>query len=285
MTEVSAGSMSRANFQLPTVSEEDMEMLRDRLKPSVFERVLPVLSLFSPFLILVVWELLSRTGALDARFFPPPSSIVDTFWQQLTTGSLPSDARATVQRVIIGFVMGSVPALALGLMLGIWRVPRLIITPILSALYPVPKIVIYPLLLLIFGLGETPKYVIIAIVVFFLVFFNTLTAVVHIPQIYVDVARNAGASRLRIFTTVAMPASVPGTLTGMRLAAGTAFVVIAATEFVGATNGLGYFIWASWQTYAVSQMYVGVVVISAIGYLSIVLFDFIERCVAPWARN
>ena len=129
---------------------------------------------------------ITRSGALDFRFFPAPSAIFETFWELVTSGTLWTDALATVGRVAIGFAMGTIPALALGLALGLWRLPRQILNPIFSALYPVPKIAIFPLLLLLLGVGEMSKYVIIAVVAFFLVFFNTLTGVLQIPRIYLD---------------------------------------------------------------------------------------------------
>jgi ABC-type nitrate/sulfonate/bicarbonate transport system ATPase subunit/ABC-type nitrate/sulfonate/bicarbonate transport system permease component len=263
----------------------DPASLAALVKPPARDKILQVAGMFSPLLVLLVWEALTRSGALDFRFFPAPSAIFETFWELVTSGTLLTDALATVGRVAIGFAMGAIPALALGLALGLWRLPRQILNPIFSALYPVPKIAIFPLLLLLLGVGEMSKYVIIAVVAFFLVFFNTLTGVLQIPRIYLDVAKNAGASELQLFRTVAWPAALPGIFTGLRLAIGTAFVVIAAVEFVGAKSGLGYAIWSAWQTFAVEKMYVGIVAISAVGYLSILLIDLVERLTMPWVRR
>src|SRR6202012_3779459 len=105
-------------------------------------------------------------GIADDRFFPAPSSIASTFWDELIHGPLLTDAYATLERVLIGVAIGGIPAVAVGLALGMWTTARELIAPIFSALYPVPKIAIFPLLLMIFGLGEAPKYAVIAIVVF-----------------------------------------------------------------------------------------------------------------------
>jgi NitT/TauT family transport system permease protein len=72
---------------------------------------------------------------------------------------------------------------------------------------------------------------------------------------------------------------------GFRLAAATSFIVVAAVEFVGARTGIGYFIWASWQTFAVAKMYVGIVVIATVGYLTTFLIEQVERRTIPWARR
>lgn len=253
--------------------------------PTLRSRLQGIASLFSPVLILVLWELLSRGGILDRRFFPPPTSIVGTFWELTASGVLFKHIAATLSRVGIGFVMGAVPGVVLGLTLGLFRPIRIFVGPIIAALYPVPKIAMLPLVLLLFGLGDTSKHVIIAIGVFFLLFYNTMAGVLQIPEIYLDVARNAGASRMQIYRMVALPAALPMIFSGLRLAVGSAFIIIAAAEFVGARNGLGWMIWMSWQTFQVSKMFVGIVVLSALGYSFSMGIDWIERRVVPWAGN
>ena len=99
--------------------------------------------------------------------------------------------------------------------------------------------------MLIFGLGDPSKWAAIAIGAFFLVFYNTLSGVLQIPAIYLDVApQRPGVSRLQVFRTVALPAALPNVFNGLRLADGTSFVVLVAAEFVGAETGLGMFIWS-----------------------------------------
>jgi NitT/TauT family transport system permease protein len=263
----------------------DAAEIERRVRPPARERVFAIASYFSPIVILALWELLSRTERLDSRFFPAPTSIADTFWEELADGRLLSNAGATMQRVAVGYAMGAIPAILLGLTLGLFKRPRQLLGPIFAALYPVPKIAIFPLLLLIFGIGNMSKYVAIAIGVFFLVFYNTLGGVMQVPRIYIDVARNAGASRFQLFRTVAFPCALPNVFIGFRLAAATSFIVVAAVEFVGSRNGIGYYIWASWQTFAVSKMYVGIVVIATMGYLTTVLIEQAERRTVPWARR
>ncbi|KKI22765.1 taurine ABC transporter permease [Leucobacter sp. Ag1] len=239
---------------------------------------------YTPLLLILVWELLSRVGVLDARFFPPPSSIVSTFVKMLLDGVLLEHTAMTLSRILIGFVLGAVPGVLLGVLLGTVRPLRQLLEPIFSSLLPIPKVAIFPLLLLIFGLGETSKYVIVAIGVFFYLFFNTMSGVMQTPPLYEDVARANGASRLQRWFTVSFPYALPSIFTGMKLATGGAFVIIAASEFVGSQSGLGYLIWSSWSTFAVSKMYVGIVTISALGYAATALEGVIERRVVPWVK-
>lgn len=202
----------------------------------------------------------------------------------LVSGQLVTDILMTLSRIAVGFVLGAIPGVLLGLLLGSVRSVRLLLEPVFSSLLPIPKVAIYPLLLLIFGLGETSKYVIVAIGVFFYLFFNTMSGVMQTPPLFDDVARANGASRIQRRLTVSLPYALPSIFTGIKLATGGAFVIIAASEFVGAQSGLGYLIWSSWSTFAVSKMYVGIVTISALGYGATALEGYLERRLVPWVK-
>jgi NitT/TauT family transport system permease protein len=241
-----------------------------------------ILSLFSPILLLVLWEVLVQIGALDKRFFPAPSSIVGTFSNLVTSGELWKHLTASISRILIGFALGAIPALILGITMGLFRWVRAFFSPMIAALYPIPKIAILPLIMLIFGLGEPSKWVIIAIGTFFLVLYNTMAGVMNIPSIYLDVGKNFGASRLQFYWTIALPGALPLIFTGIKLAAGVALLIIVAAEFVGAKTGIGYLIWQSWQTFSVETMYVGLVVIAILGYLVSLAMDELEHYLIPW---
>jgi NitT/TauT family transport system permease protein len=266
-----------------TGSQDAATAIVDRVMPrrrdGWFERA----ALLSPIVILLLWELLSQSDILDKRFIPPPSQVVDELWVNLENGKLLANTRDSLSRILVGFAMGSSVGLLLGLWLGLFRTPRLLLGPVFAALYPVPKIAIFPVLLILFGLGDASKWAAVAIGSFFLVFYNTLGGVLQIPGIYMDVARNAGASRYQVFRTVALPAALPDVFTGLRLATGTSFVVLVAAEFVGAKSGLGVFVWMSWQTLQVDRMFLGIVVISFLGYLAITFVGWLEHRFVPWA--
>jgi len=241
-----------------------------------------VVSIISPVLLLLLWEALGRGGALDERFFPAPSAIASTFAQVIASGELIGHALISLRRIAIGFVIGAVPALLLGTLMGLSRIVRAALKPMVGVLYPIPKTAIFPLLLLIFGIGEASKYAIVAIGVFFLVLLNTMAGVLSIESVYLDVGKNFGAGRLDLFKTVAFPGALPLIFTGLRLAWGNALILIVVAEMIGARSGVGAFIWTAWQTFQVERMYVGLVVISFIGYVSFLAIDELQRWLIPW---
>jgi NitT/TauT family transport system permease protein len=240
------------------------------------------ISVGSAFALLAAWELLVRAGILDRRFFPPPSEVLVTLFRMIRSGELAEAVTVTLARLVVGFVAGSLIGVVVGLLMGLSRLVRAAMQPVIGAIYPIPKIAILPLVMLIFGLGDMSRYVIVAIGVVFLVLLNTAAGVMSIEPIYLDVGRNFGAGRFDMLRTIALPGSLPLIFTGLRLAWGTGLLLIVAAEFVGARSGLGYLIWNSWQTFSVDEMYAGLVVISAIGLLSFAIFDFLEGWLVPW---
>jgi NitT/TauT family transport system permease protein len=244
-----------------------------------------LVSIFSPVIVLLAWELLVRAGLLDSRFFPAPSSIVGTFGALIASGELLTHVTVSLSRIGAGFVMGAVPALVLGIILGLSRLARAFANPIVYALYPVPKVAILPLIMLIFGLGEMSKYVIIAIAVFFLVLVNTMAGVVMIDRIYFDVAKNFNASRRDFYLNVVLRGALPPIFTGVKLAVGVALIVLVTAEFVGARTGLGVLIFEAWQVFAIERLFVGLVVVSFLGYALTLLIEELERLLIPWQRE
>ncbi|MBI1800742.1 MAG: 1,4-dihydroxy-2-naphthoate octaprenyltransferase [Chloroflexi bacterium] len=240
------------------------------------------LSLASPILLVLIWEALVSTRVLNPLFFPPPSAVAVSFFKLLGSGELARHTSISVARVIVGFVAGAVPAIALGMLMGIWRPARLAIEPLAAAVYPIPKIAILPLIVILLGIGETSKIVTIAISVFFLVLLNTVAGVLAIDPRYFEVAQNLGARRYHRYWTVALPGALPSIVTGAKLGMGFALTVIVGTEFLGAREGIGALIWLSYQSFNIDTMFVGLVVVALLGWVSSWLLDELERLIIPW---
>jgi NitT/TauT family transport system permease protein len=245
----------------------------------VTERVLRVLS---PFAVLLVWELAVRTHLLDARFFPAPSAIAGTFVQFARSGELWANLSVTLVRILVGLVLGAVPGIALGLLIGINRWARAILEPVIAVLYPIPKIALIPLVLLIFGIGESGKYALIAIGVFFIMAINTAAGVRQIDATLLDVARAFRITTRSLYTKVLLPAALPNVFAGLKLSIGIAVVLAVAAELRAANSGLGFVIWNSWETLQVERMYVALVVVSLLGYALSLAADALERAAIPW---
>jgi NitT/TauT family transport system permease protein len=111
---------------------------------------------------------------------------------------------------------------------------------------------------------------------------NSMAGVLNVPQIYFDVANNLKASRWHIYRTVALPGALPGIFTGLRICASVALLLLVASEFVGADEGIGYRIWWAWSVFWVKSMYVGFAVIATLGFILAYSVDYLSRRFIPW---
>ena len=238
--------------------------------------------LLSPIGLLLLWEILIQAGFGDRRFVPAPSDIAERFWLLAGSGELGEHVLATLWRIVVGYVIGVVPAVIIGLLMAMWRGVRIVVDPLIAALFPIPKVALMPLLLLAFGFGDASKMAVVAIGAFFPVVINTYTGAANIEPIYIDVARNYGASRLGMFTRIVFFGALPTTFAGLRTALAISFLVVVAAEFVAAKSGIGYLIWSSWQLLQVDAMFVGIVTIGVLGVVTSTIFREIERAVLPW---
>ncbi|MDQ3655294.1 MAG: ABC transporter permease, partial [Chloroflexota bacterium] len=243
-----------------------------------------LLTVAGPALVIGVWELLSRTERINPKFWPAPSVLWDTATEMVQDGSLTENLLITVERIVFGFALGTVPGILLGLAMGLYWPIRTFFMPISTVIYAVPKIAILPLMIIAFGTGETSKMVTVALSIFFLVAVSTMNGVMELDRSYQDVARNLGASRFELFTTVALPGALPSIFTGMRLALGFTLVVVVGTEFVSAKDGLGYVIWNSYQTLLIRPMFVGLGATALLGWALTIGLGLLETWALPWKR-
>ncbi len=262
--------------EIPALADIGQAELRRR-------RLERMLTVASPFLVLLAWELVVRAGMLDSRIFPAPSMIGETFERLLLSGELMAHLSVSLLRIGAGFLIGAIPGVLLGTAMGLSPLLRAIVAPIVASLYPIPKIAIFPMVMALCGIGELSKYMLVGIAVFFFMVINTYTGVASLDRIFWDVGRSFRVSRMRRLLTIALPGALPMIAAGVRLSLGVSLLVLVSAEFVGAKSGIGYLVWNSWQIFDVEAMYVGIVVIGVLGWIFFAAIDELERRFLPWA--
>lgn len=245
-----------------------------------------LLSFSGPLVVLGIWELLSRGGVIDPRFWPAPTSLIDTLSDQVRSGALFTNIRISMVRILAGFLIAAVPGVIVGLAMGLYWPVRVFLMPVATAIYAIPKLAVLPLTVIVFGVGESSKIAIIVVSIFFLIVLNTMSGVMDIDPTFRDVARNMGASRWQMFTTVAWPGALPAIFTGFRLAIGFALLVIVGTEFLDGNkrdpNGIGWYIIRSWNLLKIDDLFVGLLVVALIAWILNVVIEAVERRLLPW---
>lgn len=241
-----------------------------------------VIAALIAFALFALWEAAARAALLESTFIPAPSAIARALGDGVRHGELTSHLLVTLGRVGAGLALGGGAGFLLGLTLGAFRRARAVADPFVAAVHPIPKLALLPILMLLLGLGEWPKVVVIAAASFFPMLLNTIAGVRQINGVHFDVARVYGASRRQLLTRVIFPGSVPMALTGLRLAANVAFLSAIAVEMVYSQRGLGALIWLSWQVLRVDSLYATLAVIAIVGIVLNAVLQWAARRGAPW---
>lgn len=268
----------------PTYLIEPPAQLRDPVRYARRVRWLyRLLAWGFPILLLLLWQLAAAREWIDTRLFPSPSEILDETTVLIEDGLLWSQVWISLQRVWWGLFWGSVAGIAMGYVCGSLRAVRATLEPTLSALYTVPKLALLPLLLLVFGAGEGPKIILIAITVFFFMWLSSMAAVTDISAGYREAARAFRVSRWQMVRHVIIPATLPQILVGLRLSSGVAVLMMVGAEFAQGNDGIGKFIFQSWTLFLADRMYVGIVAVALMGLAFSVAIGLLTRAVVRWA--
>ena len=187
-------------------------------------------------------------------------------------GTLWSNASVSLQRIALGFLFGSLLGVPLGLAIGSFAIVRRLLEPYTEFLRFIPATALITVAVIWFGIGEGSKVFLIIYTTIFIVIINTAAGVSAVAPNKIRAARSLGASRAQVFLFVALPATLPYILTGMRLAMGNSFVTIIAAELVAANAGLGKMIWDARLYMLVDQIFVALLVLGLLGFTADRLF-------------
>ncbi|OFW34595.1 MAG: ABC transporter permease [Candidatus Aquicultor primus] len=233
------------------------------------------------FAILAGWHLLAVI--LNIQALPSPIIVMVDF-TRLVQGELSRHFAVSLYRVGVSILLGVALALPAGLILGREEWLDRFVAPIVFVLYPIPKIVFLPVLLLLLGLGNLSKIVLITVIVFFQILVTTRDAAKEIPGQSVMSMESLGATSWQIYKHVVYPASLPKMFTALRIASGTAIAVLFFAESFATEEGLGYFIMDAWSRFNYSDMFGGIVAMALMGLLIYELLDVVERRACAWAK-
>lgn len=268
------------------VSVQVERLRRDRTRTRHRRQAWAVLT---PLVLLGLWELATRVGVLDERFFPPPTAILHdslkfAFDAQMR-GELLDALGQSGMRLAVGFLIGAVAGLVVGLATGLHPVTRYALSSVINGIYPLPKLALFPLMIIFFGVGNVSMIALIALGVFFIVCINTSSGVLYTNPVYGDVATAFEIPRLVRLRSITVPAAIPSIVDGVRLGFGQALIILVSTEFVSGDGGIGYLIWNSWQVLDVPAMFVGLAIVGVVGGLSAWAFNALGQWLAPWAEQ
>ena len=245
-----------------------------------------VLGVVGMLVFLLTWEVAPRVvDGVNILMFPPPSVVAKTFWSMTVSGEIWPHMLASLYRILIGFVVGASTGVLVGVVTGSSALARYVSDPILHGLRAIPVIAIVPLAIVWLGLGDIAKIVLIALGVFFPVWVNTFIGIRSVSILYLRSATSMGANALQLMFLVALPAALPYVFAGLRQATSLAFVVMVAAELAGAETGLGFLISYSHLVFRIDMMFVGLIYLGALGFLSDQFFVAMLHKFFPWYQE
>jgi NitT/TauT family transport system permease protein len=215
--------------------------------------------------LFVLWHLAS-VYLVSSVLFPPPAIVFRKAVILVLNGVLLEHLWASVQRILIGFFAGSLLGIPIGLAMGSFRPVRQVLEPYTEFLRFIPSVAMITVAVIWFGIGEASKIFLIIYTTIFIVILNTAAGVSAIANNKIRAAQALGATRGQIFFHVALPATVPYILTGMRLAMANSFTTIVAAELIAANEGLGKMLWDGRMFMLVDDIFVSLVSLGLLGF-------------------
>ncbi|AIQ50329.1 ABC transporter permease [Paenibacillus sp. FSL R7-0331] len=224
---------------------------------------------------LCIWQL----GALiyGPDVIPGPWATLQGGRELISDGTLVQYIGISFYRVLVGWVLGSLLAVPVGLIIGKVNIIRIFAEPFLNFIRFIPPIAFITLFLVWFGIGEQSKIALIMYATFFIVVLNTLTGVMAVEEDKIRSARSMGASEWQILLHVIVPATTPYIFTGIRLAMGTSYMAIIGAEMIASNEGVGYLIWNSRLFFRTDWIFVGLFCLGFMGFFTDRLFNWFGR--------
>ena len=258
--------------------------------------------LWVPLLLIAIWQMVAQWGWVNPQILPSPWAVLVRWYQYLLpltefnpaeesymswifSGELLHDLFASFYRVVVGFLIGFILALPLGLLMGASRHIYDYFNPMLQVLRPIPPIAFIPLSILWFGLGNPPAIFLISLGAFFPVLVNTIVGVRAVDSIYIRAAQNLGADRYTMFRHVMLPAAMPYILSGVRIGIGTGFICVIVAEMIAVNNGLGYRILEAREFFWSDKIIAGMLTIGLLGLLIDTGVNKLNNYLLRWHRG
>ena len=231
---------------------------------------------------LCIWQAFWSAGRISPLFMSGPSAIVRQFHELWVRGTLVSDLAYSGRNFAVGFALALVAGVVLGIIVGWYRRVRLLADPFVNALFATPRIAMVPLIIIWFGVGMWSKVFIVFLSAFFPILVNTIAGVRTIDADLLRAARAYCASDWQIFTTLALPGSVPFILTGVRQGVALGLIGVVVGERFGGSQGIGFLVAYGGQTFATDTLFVGVLIVAGAGILLTSLAARLERRFSQW---
>jgi NitT/TauT family transport system permease protein len=239
-------------------------------------------SFYALLLIILVWYILYFT--VDSAIITSPAAVIRVFFLNLSGEIIPHLLMSSY-RIFVAVTISLILGVSIGLITGMHAKIDRLLAPLIYLLYPIPKIAFLPVFMLLFGLGDLSKIILLTVIVIFQIIVTTRDGVHSIDSKYFASARSLGMDRLDIYRHLVLPAVLPGILTALRITIGSSIAVLFFAENFAVEYGIGYYIMNSWSMVNYLKMYSGIIAVSLLGYLLFKGIDLLEQRLCSWQKS
>ncbi|GAA3222670.1 ABC transporter permease [Actinocorallia longicatena] len=241
--------------------------------------------LITPVVLVAGWEGAAQAGVLPEEKLPAPSLVAEAAWRLTLDGSLGTHLLESVERAVIGLLIGGSLALVLGAVAGLLRLGDDLVDPPVQAARMLPHLGLVPLLIIWVGIGESLKIALVALGAFFPIYLNTYAGIRDIDERLVEAARTCGLTPFERIRHVVLPGAMPSLFLGLRLAFAAGWLSLVVGEQVNGQSGLGFMMMEARDFSQTEIVVLGLVVYASLGLLSDVALRTAERRVLSWRRG
>lgn len=241
--------------------------------------------LIVPVSLLVIWQVLASYGIINRRFSSSPVDIIAALWKLAVNGQLFDSLWISLVRAFLGLALGGSLGLLAGLVAGLSRLGEDALDSTIQAIRTLPFLGLVPLFILWFGLGETPRILLVALGTFFPIYLNVFKGIRGVEERLIELGRSYGLNRWELIRDIILPAALPNALVGLRYSLGIAWLVLVIAEQINATSGLGWLIIKASELAQTSVIMMVLAVYAFIGILADAIVRLIETRALRWQRS
>ena len=230
--------------------------------------------------LLAVWQVLASIK--QTVYVPPVSTIFFTFIKEWFSPTFSQQAIPSLYRMIVGYFFATIIGVTIGIIIGSFKKIYQLLDPVLQFWRAIPATAIIPVGILLIGIGDQMKMVVICFGAMWPILINSADGARLVPTERLDTARIFGLTPIETLIRVIVPSAAPMIAAGMRTGLSIAFIMIVVSEMIGSTDGLGYYILQAQRTFAIPEMYGGIALLAILGYGLNALFVWVEHKVLAW---
>lgn len=235
-----------------------------------------------PILLVIIWQVASKSGLLESRVLPAPSAVVSAFWTLLVSGELWQHVKVSAGRALLGLLVGGGLGLFLGLLNGSSKVASNLLDTTLQMIRNIPALALIPLVILWFGIDESAKLFLVAIGVFFPIYINTYHGIRSVDPQLIEMGKSYGLNRWQLYKEIILPGAMPSILVGLRFSLGLVWVLLIVAETISAQAGIGYMTMNAREFLQTDIVLVGILLYAFLGKLADVFAQFLEKYLLRW---